>query len=333
MARQQRERRGRPMFCHLSYVDPHDPYDPPEPYASRFAPGDMPRARPATWRHESFAAALEPSTHFQGFERIAEDAAVIARLRAYYHGSLAFLDDQIARIDRFLAEHDLWRDTIVVFTSDHGEQLGDHGLITKGIKPYDWGIRCPLVVVGRGVHAGSDDRLSCTLDLVPTMCDWAGIEAADRPPLEGRSAAPAARGEPDPQPWSAVSVAVGAVASVISDDGWRLTRWRGHEGGEMIDLRNDPNEVVNRYRDHGCSAKREDLLERLAEVLLRPGRVPQFRSMPRCDGRRHLLGGIGGSQLMPALADVRIGPSPAFDGGRDNAWRPGWSAASPGEVT
>ena len=120
-----------------------------------------------------------------------------------YHGSLRYMDDQIARLVAFVQERGLWENTILVFTTDHGEMLGDHGLFTKGVKHYDMGIRCPLIVAGgpvtQPVQAGQrsrpvHDRLTCTLDFYPTFCDWAGVHEEARPPLEGKSFAGLLRG-------------------------------------------------------------------------------------------------------------------------------------------
>lgn len=205
MSRHLADHPDKPFFCHLSYVDPHDPYEPPAPYDTMFAPAEMPTPLPADWTDRS-PPALVKKRAFAGFDKIAGDADAVATLRSYYHGSLRFIDDQISRLVDFLRASGEWENTIVVFTSDHGELLGDHQLITKGVAHYDSGVRCPLIVAGgaiesgrvggirsgenRGVDGGAkgegtNSRLVCSLDFFPTFCDWAGI--THRPPLEGRS--------------------------------------------------------------------------------------------------------------------------------------------------
>jgi arylsulfatase A-like enzyme len=191
----------------------------------------------------------------------------------------------------YLKAADLWDDTVLVFTTDHGEMLGDQGLTTKGSKHYDAGIRVPLIVAGGGVTgAGTatgtvSDRLTCTLDFVPTFCDWAGVEAAARPPLEGRSLAPVCAGEDDPAPWSEISVASGGVRSVVTGDGWRLTRFVAEGRGQMFDLNADPDEQHNRYEDPACADRRQALLERLVAVESRPARLVQYRNLPVADDK------------------------------------------------
>ncbi len=273
----------RPFFCHISYVDPHDPYDPPEPYASRYDPSEMPEPLPAEWIDEGFQA-LANAQRFWRFDQVWRIPGVVARLRSLYHGSLRLIDYQIERLETYLQAKGLWDDTILVFTTDHGEMLGDHGLMTKGPNHYDAGIRVPLIVAGGGVATGVSDRLTCTLDFFPTFCDWAGVEPQQRPPLEGRSLAAVAGGEPDDASWGEVSVATGAVRSVISDDGWRLTRFVQEDKGQLFDLNADPAEQVNLYTDEGYVGRRQEMLERLVAVESRPAQLPQYRSLPVKDG-------------------------------------------------
>jgi arylsulfatase A-like enzyme len=278
---------GKPFFCTVSYVDPHDPYDPPEPYASMFDPADMPEALPAEWEADEIETLRRSQQRFHGFDKVFQRPELIRKLRALYHGSLRLIDDQVARLVRFLEDRGILDETIVVFTTDHGEMLGDHGLITKGVKHYDAGIRCPLVAAGGGVARGTTDRLTSTLDFFPTFCDWAEVDSGLRPPLEGRSFAPVVSGEADPDPWREVSVAVGGAASVVTDDRWRLTRFPEEGKGQMFDLSGDPDERANLYADPAHAAKRQELLERLVAVGARAHGIPQFRNMPVIDGAKH----------------------------------------------
>jgi arylsulfatase len=271
-----------PFFCHISYVDPHDPYDPPEPYASMYDPDDMPDALHAEWLNQGYKT-LERAQAFHNFHTIYDKPEIVRKLRALYHGSLRYLDDQIARIVKFLKEANLWDDTILIFTTDHGEILGDHGLITKGVKHYDTGIRCPLIVAGGGIRNGVTSRLTCTLDFYPTFCDWAGIPKEGRPPLEGKSFASLCAGVGG-ETWSEISVAIGTVESVVTDDGWRLTRFLTDGKGQMFNLRVDPGEQHNLYDDPDYTLKRVELLERLIHVMALPRRVPHYRNMPVING-------------------------------------------------
>lgn len=287
-----------PFFCFASYVDPHDPYDPPEPYARMFDPADMPEPIRAAWREQGNAV-LENARTWLGFDQVARNVEIVKQLRAHYHGSIKLIDDQIARIATFLDEHGLWDDTIIVFTTDHGEMMGDHELIAKGVNPYDAGVRCPLIVAGGDVQSQIADRLICTLDFFPTFCDWAGIDAAARPPLEGRSFAHVCEGRDEPGPWPSVQVAFGPAESVISHDGWRLTLFADDGSpNQLINLRDEPTEQKNRYDDPACAEVRRSLYEELVSHHVRIRTTPQHRNLPIVDGQKVTPGGQGNGQLV-----------------------------------
>ncbi len=166
--------------------------------------------------------------------------------------------------------------------------LGDHALITKGVKPYDTSIRVPLIVAGAGVASTVADGLVCTLDFYPTFCDWAGVPEGARPPLEGHSLAPVVQDLPDPAPWPEVLVSYGGVQTVISEDSWRLTRFPEDERGQLFNLVEDPDEQRNLYDDPAYSEVRQRLLEQLVRAMGRPGTVPHYRNMPVVEGTKRI---------------------------------------------
>ncbi len=279
----------KPFFCHISYVDPHDPYDPPAPYDTMFAPEDMPA--PISMTGDKYDCnILEQSRDFCGFRAIDGNIEALRKLRALYHGSIKFIDDQIKRVVDFIGQRNLWDNTILVFTTDHGDMMGDHGLITKGVKHYDSGIRCPLIVYGCGVTPIHTDRLTSSLDFFPTFCDWAGID--ERPLVEGKSFAPVCRGEEGSE-WPEVIVHLAAddarVVSIITNDGWRLTVFDEDGQGEMFYLKEDPCERNNLYYSDSWSEKRHQLFERLIKAYIRSGAVQQYRNMPVQGDKRCVL--------------------------------------------
>jgi len=276
MKRQRAEHPDRPFFCQISYVDPHDPYDPPKPYDTLFSAKDMPDPLPAAWlepghRYLSEWNALNcKAMREQAPERFKEAAAL-------YHGSIRFIDDQIARVIAFLEEQKLVENTIVVFTTDHGDLMGDHGLMAKFVH-YDGSIRSPLLVWGAGVGPRVTDRLTCALDFFPTFCDWAGVDREAWPPLEGKSFAALCRGGEAQDTWDAVAVWSADIQSVVTDDGWRLTRYFETDEGQMFDLRDDPDEQQDLYASPAHAAKRQELLERLVKVTARPASIPRYEN-------------------------------------------------------
>ena len=175
---------SQPFFCNVSYVDPHDPYDPPAPYSTMFSPEDMPDPIPKAWSDNPL---FEQHVKPYGVPQLYEHREEIKKLRALFHGSIRYIDDQIARIVDKLKEKGLWEDTVIIFTTDHGEMMLDHDLITKGRMHYDTGTRCPLIVGGGGISPDThiSDRLTCTVDLCPTFCDL--LRIMDRPLYDGKS--------------------------------------------------------------------------------------------------------------------------------------------------
>jgi arylsulfatase A-like enzyme len=230
-----RQSQDTPFICHVSYVDPHDPYNPPEPYASLFDPVDMPEASEPEWKVLGPPCLADFQDTYLGFKQIADDPGAIRVLRALYHGQLKLMDDQIGRLLDKLKESGLWENTIVLFTTDHGDHLGDHGMISKGLPQYDAGIRCPLIVGGgRMSRAGVCSRLVSTLDLFPTFCDWAGIAEPVRPPLEGISFAEGCRDPGCSGPDREICVTVEGVHTTITSRGRRVTWYDGYAQGQDI---------------------------------------------------------------------------------------------------
>lgn len=280
LERSAKARNGQPFFLHVSYVDPHDPYDPPEPWASRWKFRVVPEPIPAGWENDSIAE-LRLAQAFNGFDRIAHDPEAIRQLRRLYYASVEFLDDEIGRLLQGLESLGLSENTIVVFSTDHGEMLGDHALITKGLSHYDRGIRVPLIVAGPGIQTGVDKRLACTLDFFPSFCDWARIAEEERPPLEGYSFAQAHAGG-----HTALSVAYGLVRSVITEDAWRYTQYLDSGRQQLFCLADDVEERVDLAADPKQAGRLRALQRMQMHLETRPGRIPQYRNMPVSEGRR-----------------------------------------------
>lgn len=133
-----------PFFLWLSYLYPHTPYEAPEPYFSMYRELPCPRVEP-----EGLAAAGKPFR--QQFHQRNNDAIIpfsdsqIDLMRRVYYGMVTLIDDEIGKILSFLDERGLNENTLVVFTSDHGDYQADHGLIAKSPALYDALARVPLI--------------------------------------------------------------------------------------------------------------------------------------------------------------------------------------------
>jgi len=313
MTRHLKDHPGRPFLCHVSYVDPHDPYNPPKPYDTMFNPDDMKDPFPAEWEGHNFRALLSNQNSYLGFNEIKDKPQLVRKMRALFHGSVKFIDDQIARIVSFVKDNNLWENTVIMFTTDHGEMMGDHGLIAKGTPHYDAGIRIPLIAAGAGITPQKTDRLTCTLDYFPTFCDWAQVPSDNLPPLEGKSFASVCSGSNEKQPWSEIAVSVSTIDTVITDDYWRLTRFSGEDKGQMFNLKKDPAEQNNLYYDPAYTDKKTELLQRLVKVINRPSTIPNYRNLPFYEGRKQYIGGVGGGLFTPGPIPYKSPPNPYLE--------------------
>ena len=282
------------FFCFVSYVDPHDPYDPPAPYDTMFSPDDMQDPIPASWK-EHGNEILKESQSFCDFDTIADNVQALKELRALYHGSIRFIDDQIARIIDAVEKAGLAEDTIIVFTTDHGDMIGDHELITKGVKFYDKGIRCPLIIAGAEIEQGSSERLVSSLDFFPSFCDWADVPETGRPPLEGKSFVHECNRTDSPDAWADITIESPyvkdgqPVRGIITDDNWRFTIFDVDDTGEMFDLNNDPDEQNNLFYDQGWTDKKLELYERFTRAFMQSHKIHQYRNLPVKEGNKCML--------------------------------------------
>ncbi|MFB6218838.1 MAG: sulfatase-like hydrolase/transferase [Halobacteriaceae archaeon] len=172
----------RPFFLTVSYHRPHQPFDPPEPYWEMYRERDLPAPDVGAWADRIYGEKVpaNPDTNAWCADL---PAWVVERARAGYYGSITHVDHQLNRIlDR------LGDDTLIVYTSDHGEMLGDHYLWRKTYA-YEGSARVPMVVQFPGdadlPRGQTIDRPVGLEDLMPTVLDYLDIPAPDT--VEGRS--------------------------------------------------------------------------------------------------------------------------------------------------
>lgn len=181
-----------PFYLHVSMVDPHPPLTPPEFYYDRYLELDLPEPVVGDWA---------PDVPTGPGQRIADsrvnlDPQTMRRCRAAYYGMVNHIDDQVGRLLGYLGRQGLLRDTLILFTSDHGEMLGDHHLFRKTFA-YEASARVPfLVQTPRWMEcqSGVVSQLPVGLqDVAATFLDAAGVEQPET--IDGRSVLPILRGE------------------------------------------------------------------------------------------------------------------------------------------
>lgn len=189
-----REQRG-PWFAHLSHFRPHPPYAAAGHFATMYDPADvgMPVPRPA-----------EPERYHRALLNLPimtapEDEAGLRQMRAQYYGMISELDFQLGRVWAALEANGQWKDTFIVVTSDHGEQLGDHGLQQKaGYFEHSYHV-LGLIRDPRATARGQTvDQYTENVDVLPTLCEAMGVPVPAQ--CDGHSLSPFLRGE-TPSEW------------------------------------------------------------------------------------------------------------------------------------
>ena len=285
------ERRG-PWLASVNIYDPHAPFNPPREYRSMFAPNQMPGPlfRDSDLRQQKALAEIDfqsngchpdcldipspiiPQSPVPGG---AEPAAAGGRdaktLQAAYYAMIKLIDDQVGNMVAALAESGQREDTIVIFTSDHGETLGDHGLIMKGCRFYEGLVRVPLIFScpGRIEEGLRSSALVELLDKAPTLLELAGEPVPER--MQGRSLLPIISGCADPavhrefvrsEYYNALDMTDGTHATMFRDQRYKLVVYHGHGCGELYDLEADPGEFDNLWEDAAAQPLLTDLLRR-----------------------------------------------------------------------
>jgi arylsulfatase len=232
-----------PWFCWVSFSGPHEPWDAPEPYASRYDPAAMPL--PAQVRedgHQRPTGILDQKLHAAGDAPTPDD---VARLRANYAGNISLIDDQIgAVLDVIAARGELDR-TVVALVSDHGEMNGDHGLLYKQ-NFLDPAARVPFVIrVPPGYGGGAAGRVTEApielMDVGATFVELAG-GAPDRASF-AQSACPLLDGSTEEHRGDALVELRHEVMLATPD--WKIGLNRRREAYLLFDLDADPQETTN----------------------------------------------------------------------------------------
>ena len=190
--------KGDPFFTWVSFAEPHNPFQVPEPYFDMFAPEDLPPLHSSS-DDLNDKGARWPWLRRQWESVMGDDIeARINRSRSNYHGMLRLIDDQFKRLIEGLDSRGLSDNTIIIFLSDHGDFVGEYGLIRKGPDLPDILTHIPMIWRGPGVASGlSHDGLFVNIvDILPTLCDFLGIESPFG--VQGKSILPLLKNESIP---------------------------------------------------------------------------------------------------------------------------------------
>jgi arylsulfatase A-like enzyme len=248
----------KPFFLHVNFTAPHDPLLLPPGYEKMYDPAKMPLPANYLPRHPfDHGNARGRDEVLLPFPRTKKD--VREELAAYY-AVISHLDAAIGRILAALEETGQAKDTVVIFTSDHGLAIGSHGLRGKQ-NMYEHTIGVPLIFRGPGIpHGARRDAQVYLRDLFPTVCELAGIEIPKA--VEARSLAGVIRGK-EKSVYPQVFGYFKDVQRMIRTDRFKLIHYPKIERYQLFDLREDPNELHDLSGDDGHKAVFADLRKKL----------------------------------------------------------------------
>ncbi|MFH1743279.1 MAG: arylsulfatase [bacterium] len=231
-----------PFFLTVSFLAPHPPLVPPAPYMERYLRTDLPEPVIGDW-------AMPPDNKGLGMgqdaSRVQLEGEALRSARAAYYGLINHIDDQINRLLNPVNGVDSMTggDTIIIFTSDHGEMLGDHYLWRKTL-PYEPSARIPLLIRPPkrfGITSGAVvDAAVCLEDIMPTVLSMVGLEPPET--VDGRNLAPLMR-SPDIEWRPYVHIEHAPIHHTLTD-GKEKYIWFVNDGREQFfRLSEDPNEI------------------------------------------------------------------------------------------
>lgn len=266
------EQQHDPWMLSINYYYPHPPFTPPQSYLERYDPADMPGP---LFRESDLAAQqklADAGIDFQSDPSDPESFDVKA-VQAAYYGMVEFLDDLLGQLLDALERTGQRENTLIVFMSDHGETLGDHGLLQKGCRFYEGLVRVPLIFSWPGhIEQGLISPALVELtDITPTLLDIAGIDIPEK--MLGRSLLPILTGQADPAHFRDSTRCEyyrtllddnrgfeGSYGTMIRTERYKLVVYHGHGLGELFDLHADPGEFNNLWDDPAYAQVRFDLL-------------------------------------------------------------------------
>jgi arylsulfatase A-like enzyme len=265
-----RERdRAKPFCLVLSIYGPHHPVAPPKPWDTMYDPRSVPLP-------ENFHDDLGGKPLAQQNDAVCRRAGrwSEAQFRDYiarYWGYCSYIDNQVGRVLKALGDEKILDQTIVVYTTDHGDMLSAHGFVFKLGSGYDELMRVPLVVrYPPAVRPGKTDALVQNIDLLPTLLDLCGLSAP--PHVDGRSFAALLAGKA--ATFRDQVVTVMHRTTMLATRDWKLVYSSSRETGPFLELYNrheHPLEVANHAGDAACAPAFQQMKVRLAAWLRTTG--------------------------------------------------------------
>jgi len=273
-----KEKREWPWMFSLNIYDPHGPLDPPSEYLERYDIDALPE--PIFSETDIEEKSVFNNVSFQSQPTKYTDRENKLRLAKYW-AQIDLIDEHIGRLLVALEETGQLDNTLIIFSSDHGDMTGDHGLINKGCRFYESLVRVPLIFWYPAMFKKNlrSDALVELIDIVPSLLEITGLPTHRR--LQGKSLVPILTGAKTPdfhksfvrsELYNDENMArsdlyeeeprkIGYGTMYRTED-YKLVIYHGHEKGELFDLRNDPNEFTNLWDVPAFQSIKTELLRK-----------------------------------------------------------------------
>ncbi len=265
----------KPLFLEIGFPGPHPPYDPTAEFAEKYLEREYPILPVTQEDMDSQPRGLQGFR--QGHRDFDFDSVSFSphasdenrhRQRAYYMANMEMIDAQVGDILDSLERNGLLENSVVMFTSDHGDNLGDHGISQKW-NMYEQSVHVPAVVWSPGRFEGGRDvpDFYQWFDFGPTMLELAGVKAPRH--YEAISMLPALQGDAEASGRTRVFAEIARdqvmqsieYAIMVRDERWKCVEYLGDNIGQLFDLENDPDELQNLWGDPEHAAIQRELLD------------------------------------------------------------------------
>lgn len=275
----------RPWFFSLNFYDPHHDFDPPrgllEKYLKRLSNEDLPKCREGEWREKPYVQERDHrgaygTPGFFDYEQMDDNDHL--QIKAAYYAMVEQIDQEVGKIVKALEETGQYENTIILYTSDHGEMLGDHGIYLKGPYFYDPMVKVPLVISWKGHIKEGVRRKALTelLDLAPTLLDLANLpiyEGMQGLSMKNLLLNQTAKDQLHLSAFSEYSNAMRhhsdcrAYVTMVTDGIYKLSYCHSTNQGELYNLIEDPEEFQNLYEKEEMREVRIRMLEEMVNCL------------------------------------------------------------------
>lgn len=285
------QNQDKPWLASVNIYDPHPPFNPPQQYRDLFDPHQIkpPLFRESDLKQQEKLREIAFQSEGRHLDNLDIKSPILPQsaqpnlveadtsgdrdaktLIAAYYAMIKLIDDQIGRIITTLEETNQLDNTIILFMSDHGETLGDHGLIQKGCRFYEGLVRVPMIWSWSGNFAENlqSSALVELTDIVPTLLDIIGLDIPNY--MIGQSLLPILTGEESPKTHrqyvrceyiDALDLPDDSYATMYYDGRYKLSIYHSHNMGELYDLHEDPNEFQDLWDSPSHQQLKLELLQ------------------------------------------------------------------------